>query len=722
MSMIASRAADLLVQMGARLPWVGFSRPPGDGPAPGQLSRHSLLTGRDGGSSRAATSQMSSHPDSLLDVRPGTGPAPGQASGQPTADLRRPALASRCRVLAHWSRGERLTEGLDRLSAEEAVDWFRRNKVPLVGIAGALPPRLTEDGAFQAALAMQQESFAEQRAEYARVQEAWRAAGIQSLMIKSAGNYPSFPYNSDNLDLLVRPEHGQAARDVLRRLGYVELRNIEEPWKYLFRRFVGGRCVSAIHVHEQVAWEVVFIDHDGLWRRMRPAADDPLVNVPSPEDAILINLAHACYENKRLFFNDVLRVRHALESLHGAVDWAAMERTAAARGWLDGLAFMVLLYAHLEPALFGSSLVADAPLARFTAVLQTEPALRRRLDRLRSASDVDLPLPLGFWFCKRLYYRKILADPRRSLAERAYDVLATTLTGIQLKSNVRPQPGAVVSLSGIDGSGKTAHATALVDALRVCGLSVDYVWSRGGSSGLVGAANALRRRLARRAAEPDGTEDSVTRRRARLSSHRLARFAWAWLVASEQIATFAFRAHLPALLGRIVVTDRYVYDTTVEMDASLPSDARWSRTAIAAMLRLAPRPHYPYVLDIPPETARERKTDEVWHADLERERSQYLVLARRCGLRVLSNRGTFEATNDRLVREVMMSYMTRWETPLNALFLANPSQKNVPDRAWTAARSPAERPNFFQQTAAGTAAMTTILVVYRLFGRGSSRR
>ena len=597
------------------------------------------------------------------------------------------APGPRCRVLAHWSRGECLTEGFDHLDADEAVGWYRRNKVPLIGIARNLPRRIVEDGAFQAALAIQQESFAEQRAEYRLVQEAWRSAGISSLMIKSAGNYPSFPYNSDNLDLLVRPEHGQAARDVLRRLGYVELRNIEEPFKYLFRKFVGGRCVSAIHVHEQVAWEVVFIDNDALWRRMRPADDDPLVNVPSPEDAIVINLAHACYENKRLFFNDLLRVRHALESLNGAMDWAYMERTAAARGWLDGLAFMVLLYAHLEPALFGSSLVADAQVARFAEVLRAEPALQRRLDRLRSASEVDLPLPLGFWFCKRLYYRKILADPRRSLTQRAYDVLATTLTGIQLKSNVRPQPGAVVSLSGIDGSGKTAHATALVDALRVCGLSVDYIWTRGGSSGLVGAANAVRRRLAGRAAQPDPDADSVTRRRERLSSHRVARLAWAWLVASEQVATFALRAHLPALLGRIVVTDRYVYDTAVEMDASLPSDARWSRTAIAAMLRLSPRPAYPCVLDLPPETARERKTDEVWHADLERERGQYLALARRLGLRVLSNRATFEATNDRLVREVMLSYMARWETPLNALFLANPSQKNVPDRAWTVARS-----------------------------------
>ena len=78
----------------SRWPHAGFSRPPGDGPAPGQLSRHSLLTGRDGGSSRAATSQMSSHPDSLLDVRPGTGPAPGRRES-PTRGRPAPVRATR---------------------------------------------------------------------------------------------------------------------------------------------------------------------------------------------------------------------------------------------------------------------------------------------------------------------------------------------------------------------------------------------------------------------------------------------------------------------------------------------------------------------------------------------------------------------------------------------------------------------------------------------------
>src|SRR5947207_4246796 len=204
--------------------------------------------------------------------------------------------------------------------------WFKRNKYPLLAVASPAPVRLRDDVAFRRELAAEHEWYQTSRREYVLVRDAWRAQGIECLMIKSAGNRPSFPHTSDNLDILVRPEQGHAARAVLRQLGYVELRNIEEPQKFLFRKFHRGRCVSAIHVHERVAWFVGFMDEAALWARMRPADDDPLVNIPSPEDAVLINVAHACYENKVLRLNEVARVRHALRSAGQRFDWAYLER------------------------------------------------------------------------------------------------------------------------------------------------------------------------------------------------------------------------------------------------------------------------------------------------------------------------------------------------------------------------------------------------------------
>jgi hypothetical protein len=77
----------------------------------------------------------------------------------------------------------------------------------------------------------------------------------------------------------VPPAQGEAARDTLRELGYVELRHIEEPQKYLFRRFRAGQSVSAIHVHEQVGWLVGFMDEGALWARRIVSGDDATVTI-----------------------------------------------------------------------------------------------------------------------------------------------------------------------------------------------------------------------------------------------------------------------------------------------------------------------------------------------------------------------------------------------------------------------------------------------------------
>jgi thymidylate kinase len=157
--------------------------------------------------------------------------------------------------------------------------------------------------------------------------------------------------------------------------------------------------------------------------------------------------------------------------------------------------------------------------------------------------------------------------------------------------------------------------------------------------------------------------------------------AWSWLVAADQVATYNLRARLPALFGRVVVLDRYAYDTAVEMDLSLPARARWSRLAIEAMLRLVPRPDRAYVLDLSPSAAQSRAADQ-WHPDVSAQRSRYHELAQRLDLALLSTEGAFGDANDRLVREVVMTYMAEFETWLNAVFQSNPSQLNVPDPVW----------------------------------------
>ena len=146
------------------------------------------------------------------------------------------------------------------------------------------------------------------------------------------------------------------------------------------------------------------------------------------------------------------------------------------------------------------------------------------------------------------------------------------------------------------------------------------------------------------------------------------------------------------------------------MDAALPADAAWSRSAITTMLRLAPQPDLGFVLDVSAATARARKAHEPWQPDVTEDARRYRDTARRHGLRVLSTDGPFAQSNDIVVRDSAMLLMSRFETWGNALFLSNPSQKNTPDPVWQQpfrlpAGTPSEQPAREHPVRVGTAAV-----------------
>ena len=205
-------------------------------------------------------------------------------------------------ALVDPSRAEAVFNPARSVDGQALISLLRKHKVPLLSLAGGpLAGRLEElTPAWGQALAEERREFAAQRAEFATVQAALDAAQVAGMLIKAVGIPPSLPYRSDNLDLLVHPEDAQRARRALEGLGYVELRNVEEPAKFLFRRFVAGRSVGAVHLHECVGWGTGFMDEEGLWWRARPAPDDPTLTIPGPTDALLITIAHASMRTSAL--------------------------------------------------------------------------------------------------------------------------------------------------------------------------------------------------------------------------------------------------------------------------------------------------------------------------------------------------------------------------------------------------------------------------------------
>ncbi len=575
-------------------------------------------------------------------------------------------------TLARIAAGYR-DEGSCEVDVPALLAFWEKNKFPLLALNhGSESTELLDLPEFRAAHDKENAVHDSLKAEYNIVRERWAQAGILSLIIKSAGVYPSFPYTSDNLDILIRKEDENDAKAILREEGYVELKNIEEPQKFLFRKFSEGESVSAIHLHTQVVWLVGFLDDKAVWERSLGAPDDATLTVPSPEDVILINIAHSFYENKKLRLADIMKIREwwHLDNL----DWEYMERVAAQRGWLDGLQFVVLLGAHIEAALWGETAVPPAIREKWEKSLKRLPITYRYYRRTIRRSPVTLPFNISFIFSKFLYYKKMLNDSDISLMGRLRDVIQTLAIGVKVRTRIRPQPASLVSFSGPDGSGKSVHAETLVKTLDICEVNNRYYWNRTATSWLIRFFSAVVK-IFKHAAPEEGEKSGAAGREKRLGNP-LLRFFWSYLAAADMVASYFFRVRLPMLFGRVVVCDRYVYDAAAEMECSLPPQDKINRLAIKLILALSPKPETAYLLDIPEDVCAERKSDNTDTDYLRRQRQVYLELAARYNLKIKRTDREFRDIADEITREVLTSYYHDYGTFLRSLFLSNPGQLN----------------------------------------------
>jgi thymidylate kinase len=209
-------------------------------------------------------------------------------------------------------------------------------------------------------------------------------------------------------------------------------------------------------------------------------------------------------------------------------------------------------------------------------------------------------------------------------AEAALAELEQALNGSpprswRLRSNLarvdRYRHGAVIAISGLDGSGKSTQVECLLETLTKLGYPTVAVWTSLVAHPSLSKVAAPFRALLGQRQHPDGVEelwppageddDPATLLRER---HPWLQTGWVTFVATMS-AWWQLRAVRPHLLrGRIVICDRYMLDSLVHMRYRYGSQRRY-RLQLAVIRLLAPKPLLSYLLDVSPETARGRNRE-----------------------------------------------------------------------------------------------------------------
>jgi hypothetical protein len=165
----------------------------------------------------------------------------------------------------------------------------------------------------------------------------------------------------------------------------------------------------------------------------------------------------------------------------------------------------------------------------------------------------------------------------------------------------------LITFSGLDGSGKSTVIGRLKSVLEAANESV-VVCHMTYDVGLLAAAMAVRNRV--RPGARHGRHAPPVEARHLDSWWKRLRYTVVWNKAARRfiylvdLGIFAvFRFYVETVQGRVLIMDRYFYDTLV--DVAGPRSWGWARV----LSWLTPTPHVPVLLDTSPEVAFARKSE-----------------------------------------------------------------------------------------------------------------
>jgi thymidylate kinase len=229
----------------------------------------------------------------------------------------------------------------------------------------------------------------------------------------------------------------------------------------------------------------------------------------------------------------------------------------------------------------------------------------------------------------------------------------------------RPRRGAIIALSGLDGVGKSTQTKALAGSLAALGYDVGVVWMPiGQSEALRRFASTIKHALSRLPVGPlagargEEAESHILSRTEPGTPEfgpatRLASHVWATVTTLANAVAFRRAARGTRTRGRIVIFDRYVLDTVVELrfryapDGRMPIQERLVRA-------LTPNPARAYLLDLSPEIAHQRKPD--WSLEQTRIRARLYGRAHaELSVRRVDAAGPVEDIADQILRGVLDS-------------------------------------------------------------------
>ena len=544
----------------------------------------------------------------------------------------------------------------NNIDFERVIKFFKKNKVSLIELLNNKHHKVFniffDSPEFKKAYQIEFQHYTDWRNDFMEIKDKWDNEEIDYIFHKSTGQ---FPYMSDNLDVIFRTQDFMRAGEILREIGYVNLRNIQEAHKEFYRKFEGERVVVPIHLHERVCWAVPFENIEHLWENFQISSEDKTVHFPCYEDGLIINTAHCFLEDHEVKLKDLLYIKKCIDAKE--LDWDYILKTAEEMYWLDSMCTAFLMFNYLYINFFKEELFPQKIIEKSNEYISNKRWLRRKLDKILT-KNVGLPFKIPHLWTRIHTSLRELRDPLFGTKMQRYNQILFGLADrfIHLKLGVNSHPNMFITFSGLDGSGKTKHIEVLRHNFKVCDITSYYIWSRTGSLPIISLLLKIVRLF--KFGTTEKSKILQKKEEYQLPKNSFTKKVWRLINITDMIFFYFFKVKIQLIFGKAVIADRYIYDSIVDLE-SIEDSQNFDRFLYKILEGLTPKPDIAFFIDIYTQTIIQRGSDEI-KDELEIKELYYKKIITKMNAVLIDNSIAFDEVSEKICNIALSKFFEKY--------------------------------------------------------------